>query len=108
MCDMVGSDEDQNRSRRLGAEDRGWSNTGRVLGGWTIEMSGDTACGLYRAQEDEEREFLGLPSKPRSTVSPGLTSKPVATVLVVWPQNHSLGFWFGLQNQVGYGLLVTP
>jgi hypothetical protein len=52
-------------------------------------------CGLHRAQGDEEREFLGLASKPRSmvslslvsksmaTVSPSLTSKSVAMVLVV-------------------------
>jgi hypothetical protein len=36
--------------------------------------------------------FLGLASKPRLSVSPGLASKPVAMVLVVWPQNHLLGF----------------
>jgi hypothetical protein len=28
---MAGSHEDQGRSRRLGAEDRGWSSTGRVM-----------------------------------------------------------------------------
>jgi hypothetical protein len=49
-------------------------------------------CGLHRAQGDEGHRFLGLASKPRSTVSPGLASKLVATVLVVLPQNHSLGF----------------
>jgi hypothetical protein len=48
-----------------------------------------------RAQGDEEHGFLGSTSKLRSVVSPGLTSKLVATVLVVCPQNHSLGF-FGL------------
>jgi hypothetical protein len=69
-------------------------------------------------------QFLGLPSKPRLTVYPGLASKPVAIVLVVWPQNHSLEFsglgfkigscglatvsWFGPQKQEGYGLLVAP
>jgi hypothetical protein len=58
-CDMAGSDEDLGRSRRPGVEDRGWSSTGRVLGGRTIERSGDAVCGLYRAQEDEERGFLG-------------------------------------------------
>jgi hypothetical protein len=57
-----------------------------------IKRSGDAVCGLHHAQGDEECGFLGLASKPRSTVSPGLASKPVATVLVVWPQNHSLGF----------------
>jgi hypothetical protein len=89
---MVGSDEDQGKSRRLDAENRGWSGTGRVLCGWTIKRSGDAMYGLHRAQEDEKQEFLSLATKPRSTVSLGLTSKPVATVLVVWPQNHSLGF----------------
>jgi hypothetical protein len=38
----------------------------------------------------------------------GLASKPVATVLVVWPQNHSL--WFsGLGFKTGsYGLVICP
>jgi hypothetical protein len=40
----------------------------------------------HPAQGDKEREFPGLASKLRSTISPSLTSKPVATVLVVWPQ----------------------
>jgi hypothetical protein len=48
-------------------------------------------CSLHRAQGDEEHGFLGSASKPRSTVSTSLASKLVATVLVVWPQNHSLG-----------------
>jgi hypothetical protein len=88
---MAGSDENRSRSRRLGAEDWRWSSTNRVLGGRTIKRLGDVMYGLHRAQEDEEREFLSLASKPRSMVSSGLASKPVATVLVVWPQNHSLG-----------------
>jgi hypothetical protein len=92
MCSMVGSDEDQGRSRRLSAEDRGWSSTGRVLSGQTIERSSDDVCGLHHAQEDKEHGFLGLASKPRSMVFPGLASKLVATVLVVWHQNHSLRF----------------
>jgi hypothetical protein len=46
---MVGSDEDQGRSRSLGAEDHGWSSKGRVLDGRRIERSGDVVCGLYRA-----------------------------------------------------------
>jgi hypothetical protein len=45
-------------------------------------MSGNIICGLHRAKGDE-REFFGLASKPRSRVSTDLTSKPVATVLVV-------------------------
>jgi hypothetical protein len=42
-----------------------------------ITRSGDTVCGLHHAQGDEERVFLGLLSKPRSTVSFGLAAKPV-------------------------------
>jgi hypothetical protein len=41
---------------------------GRVLGGQTIGKSGDAVCGLHHACGDEEREFLGSASKPRSTV----------------------------------------
>jgi hypothetical protein len=48
-CGMAGSDEDGGMSRRSGAEDWGWSGTGQVLGGWTIERSDDAVCGLNRA-----------------------------------------------------------
>jgi hypothetical protein len=48
-----------------------------------IKKLGDTVCGLLLAQGDEEHGILSLASKPRSTVSPGLASKLVATVLVV-------------------------
>jgi hypothetical protein len=58
-CSMVGNDKDRGRSRRPGAEDQGWSSTGQVLGGQTIERLGNVVCGLYHAQGDEEREFLG-------------------------------------------------
>jgi hypothetical protein len=83
-CSMAGNDKDCDRSRRLGAEEKGWSSTGRVLGGRTIERSGDAMCGPHHAQDDEECRFLGLASKPRSTVSPNLTSKPVASGFLVW------------------------
>jgi hypothetical protein len=56
---MVGSNEDHGRNRRPVAEDWGWSNTGRVLGGRMIERSDDAVCGLYCAQGDEKHEFLG-------------------------------------------------
>jgi hypothetical protein len=82
-CDMAGSDMDHGRSRRPRADDQGWSSIGRVLGGRTIERSSDAVCSLHRAQGDEERKFLGLASKPRLTVSPGLASKPVAMILLV-------------------------
>jgi hypothetical protein len=71
---MAGSDEDRGKSRRPGIEDHGWPSIGRVLGGRTIERSGDAMCGLHNAQEDEEHMFLGLTLKPRSTVSPSLAS----------------------------------
>jgi hypothetical protein len=59
-CDMVGSDEDCDRSMRPGAEDYGWSSIDQVLGGRTVERSGDAMCGLHHAQGgDEERGFLG-------------------------------------------------
>jgi hypothetical protein len=78
---MAGSDEDRGRSRRLGAEEQGWSSTGRIIDGRTIKRLGDTVYGLYHAQRDEERGFLGLASKPRSTGFPVWASKPAA---VVW------------------------
>jgi hypothetical protein len=56
---MTDSDEDHDRSRRPGEEDRGWSDTGRVLGGQTIGRSGDTVCGLHHAYGDEKHIFLG-------------------------------------------------
>jgi hypothetical protein len=37
----------------------GDSRTSQVLGGRAIERLGDAVCGLYRAQGDEERGFLG-------------------------------------------------
>jgi hypothetical protein len=46
----------------------GDGHTGWVLGGRTIERSGDAMCGLHRARGDEECKFLGWASKPRSTV----------------------------------------
>jgi hypothetical protein len=58
-CDMASSDEDLDRSRRPGAEDRGWSSTSRVLGGWMIGRSGNTMCGRHHAQGNEEHMFLG-------------------------------------------------
>jgi hypothetical protein len=79
-----------------------------VLGGRTIEGWGDVVCGLHHAQGDEESGFLGSTSKPRSMVSPGLASKRMATVLVVWLQNHSLRFP-GLGLKTGScGLVIEP
>jgi hypothetical protein len=112
-CSTAGSDEDRGRSRRSGVEDRGWSSTSRVLSGWTIERSGDTVSSLHLAQGDEEHMFLGLASKPRSTVSSSLDSKPVALGFLVWaskpavticcfePQNHRNSFLVWASKQSG-------
>jgi hypothetical protein len=53
-CGMAGNNEDHGRSRRPSAEDYEWL--------------GDAVCSLHCARGDEEREFLGLSSKSRSTV----------------------------------------
>jgi hypothetical protein len=37
----------------------GDGRTARVLGGRTVERSGNAVCGLHRARGDEEHEFLG-------------------------------------------------
>jgi hypothetical protein len=62
---MAGSDEDHGGSRRPGAEDRGWSSTGRVLGGRMVKRSGDAMCSLHCVQGDEEHSFswFGLKTK---------------------------------------------
>jgi hypothetical protein len=56
---MAGSNRDHGKSRRLHAEDQGWSGTGQVLGGWTIERSGDDVGSLHCAQGDEGHGLLG-------------------------------------------------
>jgi hypothetical protein len=56
---MVCNNEDRGRSKRPDAEDQEWSSTGWVIGGWTIETSGDVVCDLHYAHRDEERGFLG-------------------------------------------------
>jgi hypothetical protein len=83
-CVMAGSDEDPDMSRRPGAEDRGWSSTCHVLSGQTIERLSDAVCGLYLAEGDEERGFLGLPSKPRLTVCRWFDLKITGTGFLVW------------------------
>jgi hypothetical protein len=80
---MTDSDKDCSRSRRHGAEDWVWSSTGQVLGGQTIERSGDAVCILHHAQGDHEHEFLGLTLKPRSTVYHWFDFKTTGTGFLV-------------------------
>jgi hypothetical protein len=81
---MVGSDEDHGKSRRPNAEDRGWSSTGRVLDGRTIERFGDAVCSLHVAQGEEEHGFLGLASKLRSMVCQWFGLKTTGSSFLVW------------------------
>jgi hypothetical protein len=90
---MAGSDEDHGRSRRPGTKDQGRSSTGQVLDDRMIKRSGDTVCGLHRAQGDEERGFPGLASKPRSKISPSLASKPVASDFLIWASKPVATVW---------------
>jgi hypothetical protein len=53
-------------------------------------------CGLYRARGDEERGFLGLASKPRSTVCQWFDFKTIGSDFLVEPQNQGLRFVSGL------------
>jgi hypothetical protein len=76
---MADSDKDRGNSRRFGAEDRGWSSTGRILGCRTIERSGDAVCDLNHAEGDEEHEFLGLASKRWVTTCSTVTLVPLCT-----------------------------
>jgi hypothetical protein len=101
--------------------------TCQILGGWVIERSVGVVCGLHRARGDEERGFLGLASKPRSTVydslaskaaatvsgglaskltttiSGGLASKPAATISIGFASKPVMGFLVEPQNQGGGG-----
>jgi hypothetical protein len=80
-CDMTNNDEDRGRSRRLGAEDRRWLGTSRVLSGWMIGRSGDFVYDPYRTHGWDEKSGF-----------PGLASKPVAIVWWFGSQNHCDGF----------------
>jgi hypothetical protein len=73
--------------RRPGAEDRGWSSTCQVLGGWMIRRSDDTVCGLHHARGYDEHRFLSWASKLRSTVCQWFNFKITGTVCQ----------WFGLK-----------
>jgi hypothetical protein len=64
---MMSSDEDYGKSRRLVQRTR-YGRTGRIHDGRIIRRSDDAMCDLHHAHEDEERGFLGLASKPMSTV----------------------------------------
>jgi hypothetical protein len=104
---MKCSNEDRGRSSRPDAEDQGWSHRSgtRWLGG--------TVCGLHRARGDEEREFLGWISKPRSTVCQWFGLKTTGMVSHRFgPQNRWRRFVSGLASKsvatVSDGLSSKP
>jgi hypothetical protein len=57
-CGMVGCDEVVAGVGDL-VQRTGDGHTGQALGGQTIGRSGDAVCGLYRAQGEKKRGFLG-------------------------------------------------
>jgi hypothetical protein len=110
-CDMAGSDQDLGRSRRPGAEDRGWLGTGRVLGGRTVGRSDDIVCDLHRAHRDEER---GFPSPVWSSVQSLLHGfflrvySLLATSRTVHPDSDShVGLRVGLVCRPVFVLLLS-
>jgi hypothetical protein len=92
-CNIAGNDKDHGRSRSPSAEDRGCSKIGQVLASQMIDRSNDVVCSLHRAQGDKARRFLGLASKPRLMVSPGLASKSVALGFPVWASKLTSMVW---------------
>jgi hypothetical protein len=58
-CGMTCSDENCGRSRRPGAEDRGWSHRSGTRWPGDFPLTIGVMCGLHRARGDEECRFLG-------------------------------------------------
>jgi hypothetical protein len=126
--DIADSDDNRGRNRRPSVEDRRWSSTGRVLGGWAIGRSNNTVCGLHCAQGDDEHGFFWLSLKTKvdgfsrfgfktcgfrfnlKTSGTGFSicaSKSAAPVWWFRPKNHYDGFLCWVKNQVGLGLSVV-
>jgi hypothetical protein len=64
------------------------------------ERSGDVVCGLHRARRDDELGFLGLASKPRSTVYEWFGLKTTRMVSHRFgPQNRWRRFVSGLASK---------
>jgi hypothetical protein len=94
-CDMVGSNEDLGRSRRPGAEDRGWSSTGRVLGGWMIRRSCKvctvhkevTSTGFLFAHQNQDQRVSQFGLQNQQLWFGDLVLKITVTVSWFAPQN---------------------
>jgi hypothetical protein len=90
-CGMVASDKNHGRSRRPGAEDRGWSSTGRVLGVQTIKgrITPCAVCTMHK--ETRSASFLvEPPNQGRRFFDLGL--KTGSSSLVIWASKSPLQF----------------
>jgi hypothetical protein len=116
---MAGSDEDHGKIRRPGVEDRGWSSTGRILGGQMIETSVMLCEVCTVHNETRNTSFLVWPQNQGRRFLPVWPQNWCLQVFWFGPQNRQLRFddlglkitmivyWFGPQNQSGYNLLVA-
>jgi hypothetical protein len=86
----------------------GYGRIGRVLGSRAIERSGDIVCNLHHARGDEEHEFLGGASKPRSTVCQWFGLKTTVTVFSGLASNLVATVFSGLASKRVVGFLVEP
>jgi hypothetical protein len=125
-CGMACSDENRGRSRRPGAEDRGWSHRsgtrwsgGREVRWCRVRSAPDTSrlgaqvSWLSLKPRSMVCEWFGLKttravsggfaSKPAAMVFASLASKPVATVSPGLASKPVVGFLVEPQNQGGVG-----
>jgi hypothetical protein len=111
-CGMAGSDEDRGRSRRPGAEDRGWLSTCRVISNRAIGRSGDAMCDLYHPHGDEEGSFLGLASKLMGAICQWFSLKNTMTVCQWFDLKITRTVFFDLDLKpmatVSLGLVSKP
>jgi hypothetical protein len=86
-CGMACSDEDRGRSRRPGAEDRGWSHRSdtSVVGRSRGRVAPCAVCTCH--VETTSAGFLVEPQNQGRRFVSGLASKPLGWFLAVWPQN---------------------
>jgi hypothetical protein len=115
-CDMICSDENRDRNKRLGAKDRGWSHRSDTLWpgdrdvGWRCVRSAPCTWRLgawvsWLSLKIKVDDFLRFGLKTSGNGLPGLGRKTVSSGLVIWAATVS---WFGPQNQAGFGLSVAP
>jgi hypothetical protein len=112
---MACSDDDRGRSRRSGAEDRGWSHMsgtrwpgGRVVPcavcTWHVETR--SAGFLVESQNQGRRFVSGLTSKPLGRFSPVWPQNRWRWFLPVWPQNRWWVSWLSLKTKIVEGFLI--